>query len=139
VDASVTMDDLAGNLFEALGHMLPDLGTMSLQNQARVLLGALNTAELPRLIIFDQFENLLDWHTGHTLPDRPGVDEWIDALNSQHCTCRILLTTCFRPQGTREHPPTYLLEYPVRWLETSEGTELLFMPDLPIALRTYTR
>jgi len=125
VDASVTMDDLVGNLFEALGQPLPELGALSLQNQAHVLLGALNATERPRLIIFDQFENLLDWHTGLALPDRPGVDEWIDALNSQPCACRILLTTRFRPQGTREHPPTYLLEYPVRGLEVSEGVELL--------------
>jgi tetratricopeptide (TPR) repeat protein len=125
VDASVTMDDLAGNLFEALGQPLPDLGALSLQNQARALLGALNTAELPRLIVFDQFENLLDWQTGHALPDRPGVGEWIDAVNSQPCACRILLTTRFRPQGTREYPPTYLQEYPVRGLEVSEGMELL--------------
>jgi tetratricopeptide (TPR) repeat protein len=125
VDASVTMDDLVGNLFEALGQPLPELGALSLQNQAHVLLGALNATGRPRLIIFDQFENLLDWHTGLALPDRPGVDEWIDALNSQPCACRILLTTRFRPQGTREHPPTYLLEYPVRGLEVSEGVELL--------------
>ena len=125
VDASVTMDDLAGNLFEALGQTLPDLGALSLQHQAQALLGALKSTELPRLIVFDQFENLLDWQTGHALPDRPGVDEWIDALNSQPCSCRVLFTTRFRPQGTREHPATYLLEYPVRGLEVAEGVELL--------------
>src|SRR5205807_1430687 len=39
--------------------------------------------------------------------------------------CRILLTTRLQPQGTREYPPTYLQEYPVKGLETHEGIELL--------------
>jgi len=125
VDSSVTMVDLAGNLFEALGKPLPDFTSLSLRNQAQALLHALDTTENARLIIFDQFEDLLDWQTGHALVDRPGVGEWIDALNSQPCTCRMLLTTRLLPKGTREYPPTYLQEYPVKGLETSEGVELL--------------
>src|SRR5438876_908987 len=125
VDSSVTMVDLAGNLFEALGKPLPDFTSLSLRNQAQALLHALDTTENARLIIFDQFEDLLDWQTGHALVDRPGVGEWIDALNSQPCTCRMLLTTRLLPKGTREYPPTYLQEYPVKGLETCEGVELL--------------
>ncbi len=125
VDSSVTMVDLAGNLFEALGEPLPDFTSLSLHNQAQALLHALDTTENARLIIFDQFEDLLDWQTGHALVDRPGVGEWIDALNSQPCTCRMLLTTRLLPKGTREYPPTYLQEYPVKGLETREGVELL--------------
>ena len=44
------------------------------------LFNVLNTAEQPRLIVLDQFENLLDWRTGHALADRPGVGEWLDAI-----------------------------------------------------------
>ncbi len=125
VDSSVTMADLAGNLFEALHQPMPDFANLSLQNQALALFNALNGAEDARLIIFDQFENLLDWQSGHALADRPGVGEWIDAINSQPCRCRILLTTRLWPQGTREYPPTYMQEYFVRGLEVDEGIELL--------------
>jgi tetratricopeptide (TPR) repeat protein len=125
VDSSVTMADLAGNLFEALHQPMPDFANLSLQNQALALFNALNAAEDERLIIFDQFENLLDWQSGHALADRPGVGEWIDAINSQPCRCRILLTTRLWPQGTREYPPTYMQEYFVRGLEVNEGIELL--------------
>src|SRR5260370_20177702 len=60
VDSSVTMVDLAGNLFEALGELLLDFANLSLRNQALALLHALDTTENARLIIFVQFDNLLD-------------------------------------------------------------------------------
>ena len=64
-------------------------------------------------------------HTGHALADRPGVAEWLDALNSQQSRCRILLTSRLWPQGTHEYPPTYMQEYFIQGLEINEGIELL--------------
>lgn len=125
VDQSVTIVDIVGNLFESIGKPIPDLSSLSMQNKAAVLFNALNTADKPRLVVLDQFENLLDVQTGQALPDRPGISEWIDAINSQPCRCRILLTSRPRPQGTREYPPTYMREYPVAGLEEAEGVELL--------------
>src|SRR5205085_9474147 len=125
LDSAVTFTDLAGNLFEALGKPLPDLSNLAPQNQAVALFNALNTTDKPRLIILDQFENLLNWDTGHALSDRPGVGEWLDIINSQPSVSRILLTSRPRPVGTREYPPTYLQEYPVGGLEVSEGVALL--------------
>src|SRR6266700_2824404 len=125
IDPAVTFADLAGNLFEALGKPLPNLSNLAPQNQAVALFDALKTTDKPCLIILDQFENLLNWETGHALPDRPGVGEWLDMLNSDSCTCRILLTSRPWPQGTREYPPTYMQEYPVKGMEIAEGIELL--------------
>lgn len=125
VDPTVTFADLAGNVFEALGKSLPDLSNLSPQNQSVTLFNALNLTEKPRLLILDQFENLLDWETGHALVGRPGVGEWLDIINSQQCLCRILLTSRPRPVGTREFPLTYLQEYAVKGLEAAEGAELL--------------
>jgi tetratricopeptide (TPR) repeat protein len=125
VDPAATMADLAGNLFELFGKPLPDFSNLSLQHQAMALFNVLDTADRPRIIVLDQFENLLDWQTGHALPDRPGVGEWLDAINSQPCTCRILLTSRPWPQGTREYPPTCMQEYFVQGLEPTEGIELL--------------
>jgi hypothetical protein len=125
IDPAVTFADLAGNLFEALSKPLPDLSNLSPQNQAVALFNALNTTDKSYLAIIDQFENLLDWDTGHALTDRPGVGDWLDIINSQPCICRILLTSRPRPVGNREYPLTYLQEYPVGGLEGSEGVALL--------------
>lgn len=125
IDPAVTFADLAGNLFEVLGKPLPDFTNLSLQHQAMALLNVLNTTDQPRLVVLDQFENLLDVQSGHALADRPGVAEWLDAINSQQCTCRILLTSRLWPQGTHEYPPTCMQEYFVKGLEVSEGIELL--------------
>ena len=123
INPAVTMTDLANTLVEALGKPMLDLATLSPQNQAAALFNILNTVDKSRLIILDQFENLLDWQTGKALPDRVGVSEWLDALNNQPCRCHILLTSRPDPQGT--HPPTFLQTYRVEGLEESEGIELL--------------
>ena len=67
IDPAVTFADLAGNLFGVLERPLPDLGHLAPQNQAVILFNALNGIDQRRLIILDQFENLLDWDTGHAL------------------------------------------------------------------------
>ncbi|HEY6287021.1 MAG TPA: NB-ARC domain-containing protein, partial [Ktedonobacteraceae bacterium] len=125
IDEKTSFLDLAGNLFDALDRPLPDFSHLAPQNQAEVLFTLLNTTDRSCLVVLDQFENLLDWNTGHALAERPGVSEWLDAINSQHCTCRILLTCRLWPHGTREFPPTCLQEFPVKDLEVSEGMELL--------------
>ena len=119
------MADLAGNLCEVFGKPLPDFSNLSLQHQALALFNILNTPDECRLLVLDQFENLLDWQTGHALADRPGVGEWLDAMNSQPCHSRLLMTTRPWPLGTREYPPTCMQEYKVRGLEPAEGVELL--------------
>src|SRR5712692_357926 len=128
IDPAVTFADIAGNICGALEKPIPDFGNLALQNQAAALFNALKTADKARLVILDQFENLLDGQTGHPLADRPGVGEWIDVLNSQKLEqsgCRVLLTSRPRPKGTREYPPTCMEEYSVAGLKISEGTALL--------------
>jgi tetratricopeptide (TPR) repeat protein len=129
VNPAVTMTDLAGTLVEALGKPMLDLGTLSPQNQAAALFNALNMVDKSRLIVMDQFENLLG-QTGQALPDRVGVGEWLDALNSQPCRCRVLLTSRPDPQGTRKYLPSCLQVYQVKGLEEAEGNELLRKQDV---------
>jgi tetratricopeptide (TPR) repeat protein len=128
VDASVTLADVTGNLFEVLGKSPPDFTHLSPQSQAMVLFNALNTMGQARLVILDQFENLLDPETGFALPTRPGVGEWLDVLNSQQFKqsgCRILLTSRLWPKGTREYAPVHMREYEIKGLESMEGIDLL--------------
>lgn len=125
VDPAMTMTDLIGTLFELMGKPLLSFHTMLPQEQATRLFNLLNTSDQARLIVLDQFENLLDWQTGHARDSQSGISEWIDALNSQPCRCRILLTSRPWPKGTREYPPLYMQEYRVGGLTASEGMNLL--------------
>jgi len=126
IDSStVTMTDLVGTIFRALNVPLPELSNLAPQNQAATLFNTLNSVDEARLIVLDQFENLLDWQNGRVLPGRPGIGEWLDAINSRLCRCRILLTSRIWPQGARNYAPTYMQEYPVLGLALSEGCELL--------------
>src|SRR5579863_10419464 len=125
VNENVTMSDLVGTLLEATGKPLPNLESLTPHSQVMMLFKMLNAGNEARLIILDQFENVLDWQTGYALPERPGVGEWLDVLNSQPSSCKFLLTSCPWPRGTREYPPTYMHEYPVKGLRQAEGVELL--------------
>jgi tetratricopeptide (TPR) repeat protein len=125
IDPTVTMVDLAMTLFEALSKPVPDFSGLPPRNQALALFNALDRVDKARLIILDQFENLLGSQTGQTLPNRPGVGEWLDVINSQKCACRILITSRPLPLGSSEFPLTYIRDYPVQGLDTSEGTSLL--------------
>jgi len=124
IDLSVTLVDILGNLCDELNAPLPDVSDLSPQNQAAVLFNLLNRVDKPRLVVLDQFENILA-EDGQALPDRPGIGEWIDALNSQLCACRILLTSRRVPQGTYDSPSTFLQSYQIEGLSEVEGIELL--------------
>jgi tetratricopeptide (TPR) repeat protein len=126
VDASATFADIMGTLYQALEKPLPDLKTLSLANQAYALCSLLGMAPA-RLIVLDQFEHLLDGGTGQALPDRPGITEFLQALNSQplHMGCRLLLTSRFHPNTGPIHQQVYVQEYLVEGLTTEEGVGLL--------------
>jgi tetratricopeptide (TPR) repeat protein len=138
INDNVTMVDLAGTLFEAMDVSLPDLSALSSHQLAVALFTALNTVDKPRLVILDQFENMLDKQSGHASveTERPGVGEWLDALNSQPCRCRVLLTSRILPQGTREYPPSHMQEYCVKGLDNAEGVELLRKQGVELAQAT---
>ncbi len=128
INASTSMADLAGTVFEAFGKSLPDLQSQTPQSLALSLFNVINTTGKARLIVLDQFEWLLDEQTGHALADRPGVSEWIDVLNRQKFKgsgCRVLLTSRTCPKGTYEYLSTDMQEYRVEGLEVIEGVELL--------------
>jgi len=128
INGNTTFLELAANLFAAVEKPMPDLSGAPPQNQAFAVVNALNTtgaADMPRLIILDQFENLLDPQSGQALAMNVGVGELIDALNSQSCACRVLLTSRPRPRGTRSDAPASLRIYPVGGLDMREGVALL--------------
>jgi tetratricopeptide (TPR) repeat protein/transcriptional regulator with XRE-family HTH domain len=125
INERVTMVDVVGTLFTLLGKSPPALEELTPSSQVMALLHALNTVEHARLIVLDQFENVLDWQTGYALSERPGIGAWVDAMNSQPCACKLLLTSRMWPQGTRIYPPAYMQEYKVSGLDIAAGSELL--------------
>lgn len=119
--------DVVGTIFEKLGLPVPELDQLSPQSQANELFNALNSVDKARLIVLDQFENLLDAQTGQPREERPGVGEWLDLINSQLFSTgsRILLTSRVLPRGTKAYPLTYLQEYCSQGLSLDEGIDLL--------------
>ena len=126
--------ELATNIYACVEKsMPPDFAHLPPQAQAYALFNALNTStssETPRLIILDQFENLLDPQTGRALPANAGTGELLDALNSQPCASRVLLTSRHVPHGTLDYAPAALRLYHVRDLSVDEGVELLRALDV---------
>ena len=125
INPADTLLSVAERVFDALGKPLPDFKNLSPQDQARALFSTLNTTKEPRLVVLDQFENLLNWQTGEALPTRPEVSAWLAALNKEACACRILLTSRLLPRGMNESTPLFLQEYKIDGLEYSEGVSLL--------------
>ena len=125
IDKNTTFLDLAGTLFDALGKPLPDFNQLAPSNQVLTLFNALKTIDVPCFVVLDQFESLLKWETAQALPERPGIGEFIDALNSQQCNCRFLLTSHIRPKGLYEYPPNHMHEYADAGLTAREGIDLL--------------
>ena len=128
INENTSFLELAANLFAAVSKPMPDLSNIPPQNQAFAAFSALNaagTADVPRLIVLDQFENLLDLQSGRALTTSSGVGEFLDALNSQPCACRVLLTSRPRPHGTRDDPSAALRIYRVGGLDALEGMALL--------------
>ncbi len=125
INDNTTFLELATNLFAATNRSMPNLANLPPQNQAFAVFNALNTTDQPRLIVLDQFESMLDQHSGRALPTQAGVGEFLDALNSQSCTSGLLLTSRPHPHGTRNDAPASLRIYPVGGLDEQEGAALL--------------
>ena len=126
IDATTTFADIVGTICQALGKPLPELSSFSPASQAHALHSTLNMAS-SRLIVLDQFECFLDWETGEVLPDRLGVSEWLDALNSKLWIsgCRLLLTCRLLPKSRHMWLNINIREFQVKGLEMIEGIELL--------------
>ncbi len=123
---SFTIANLARILSKDLGISLPkDFDNQYPTNQALEFFATLNKIEKPRLVILDQFDNLLDWQTGQALDKCSGLGRWLDELHSQPCRCRFLFTSGLYPQGTKVPFSSHVKEYQVKNLEVIEGVELL--------------
>jgi tetratricopeptide (TPR) repeat protein len=129
INENTSFLELAANIFACVGKSISsDFSSLPPQAQAYALFNALNipaSAETPRLVILDQFENFLDLQTGRPLTKHVGIGELLDALNSQPCASRVLLTSRPRPHGARDDAPAALHIYQVSDLSTAEGVALL--------------
>lgn len=126
INTTTTLADIMATLYQALEKPLPDLKSLSPASQASLLFSTLSSAPA-KLIVLDQFDNLLHWQTSQALPTHMGIGEWIEALNSQlfQSGCRLLLTSRSYPKGMHEYPPTYVQPYQVPGLDLDESLDLL--------------
>jgi len=77
-----------------------------------------------RLVIFNQFENLLDMQTSRV--EDVSMRQCLDRVNNdQSYQCRILITSHFYPQGDDRGSPLHLVEYRVEGIGRTGGMKLL--------------
>src|SRR6266487_5920933 len=124
IDATVTMVDLLGTLLQVLKKPMPHLDKMTSSEQVKAFCKVIGTTRHSRLVILDQFENLLDPQTGQALAEQAAIDELIEALQKQKYKNRVLLVTRSWPQG-HSKDRGHLYEYNVEGLTTDEGGQLL--------------
>ncbi len=124
ISHDVAMIGLAGTILKAQGQSTEELSSLVPKQQIEVLFNALNIAGKARLIVLDQFEQLLN-EQGDAREDIPGIGEWIDLINTRPCICRILITSRLRPLGTSANPLGLIREIHNEGLTTTEGIELL--------------
>ena len=135
IDQAAAFADVIGTIFQQLDKPLSILDNLSPAGQVEALSTLLDSLELPRLIVLDQFDNLLDWATGKTLPMQLGVSEWINALSSRpwKSNTRLLLTSRPFPQGTQVILSPCFREYAVGGLTPQEGLALLRLRGIQAA------
>ncbi len=132
IDSEVTIADLAGTLCEAYGVTIPDFENFSQSNRAIALLEKFGLENKARLIILDQLDSLLDVQSSYVKTDHPGIQEFLDAINSKQLSSRILITSRVLPKRTHETPSVYLQGFRIENLNTTEGVELLQLQRLNV-------
>lgn len=94
-----TFDELATELFKYMGEPLPnDFQSQHPDSKAAMLINAIEGSRMAGLVVLDQFDNWLEWQTGYALPVHQDVDAWLNAINSQKCNIRFLLTSRIWPR-----------------------------------------
>lgn len=125
IKPTATLLDLLKAVSLALGKNVLHSTHLTAQDQATELFNILYQCDTPCLILLDQFDVWLDARTGAVRPEQVGVDEWLDRINSQVGSCRLLLTSRIWPQGARTYRPICMQEVRVDGLHRDEGVALL--------------
>lgn len=125
MNATTTLANIVDMLCRNLRRTLPGAWNLAPSLLALELFRLLNTLDFPRLIIFDQFEALLDARTGQVRNPHDGIAALLQLLAHHPCRCRFLLVSRFAPWGMPAYSPLHLQEVGAPSLETHEGVALL--------------
>ncbi len=125
IKPTATLLDLLKTVSHALGKHTLNYTNLTAQDQAAELFNLLYQWNTPCLILLDQFDVWLDAQTGAARPEQVGVGEWLDRVNGQASSCRLLLTSRVWPQGARTYRPICMQEIRVDGLHRDEGIALL--------------
>lgn len=128
ITETLTFTQVAEAMFKYLGKPFPaDFASLSSNAKASALIEAMNQTHRRKIVILDQFDAWLEWETGYAKHE--DIDAWLKAINSQKCTCRILLTSHtypeIKPLGTFIDTQACMKECHVKGLEFPKGVELL--------------
>ncbi len=121
----VTMVDLATRISEARGELPRNLAHLSSQELAIELFNLLNRSDIRQLIVLDQFEDCLEMQNGHAIVRSTALNEWLDLINGNLCTSRLLITSRIRPQSRRPSRPMYCQVLPLDGFQPADGLALL--------------
>lgn len=132
IENELTIADLAGTLCEAYGVSFPEFENFSQSSQTVVLTDMLSLADKSRLIVLDQLDSVLDIQSGYVKSDRPGIQDFLDALNNKQLSSRLLITSRLLPKRTHQNPSDHVQGLQVEGLNPTEGIELLKLQQLNI-------
>jgi tetratricopeptide (TPR) repeat protein len=130
IDPTVTLAELIETVSEVVGEPLYDIASIPPPDLAWLFFRRLNHVSSPRLIIIDQFENLLTYENDGELAS--DIKEWLHLLHTHTCNCSIVLVSRIRIASVYDDFAPHIYEYHTNGLEIEEGVELLRNWDIGI-------
>jgi len=124
IESTSSLLDIFVTLAQVSGISLPAVASLSPAELVAALISLLNN-QPGRLIVLNQLENWLDPQTRTPRATSGGLGQWLDLLNSQLSTSRLLCTSRLAPQSQHHPLAMYVQHYQVPALTSLEGMQLL--------------
>ena len=124
IESTASLLDILVTLSQVCGVSLPAVASLRPAEQVAVLSSLLNN-QPARLVVLNQLENWLDPQTRIPRATSGGLGPWLDLLNSQLSTSRLLCTSRLVPQSQHQPLAMYVQYYQIPALTHQEGMQLL--------------
>ncbi len=125
LNSYTTLPDLIAAILHGIDVQEPDLFLLKPEEQIALLLRSLQREQENALIVLDQFESLLYPETSQGVAGRGGLPLFLQFLQSNLGSSRILLTSYSAPFDARTMEKTRMRSYLVSRISIPEGVALL--------------